>query len=184
MRPAPVPATEPVRADPPCVYLTLGTFFSGNTEVFRTALAGLAKEDIEVVVTVGANNDPAAIDPVPANTRVERYVPQGDLLPRCSAVIHHGGAGTMYGSLAHGLPQVVLPQGADNFVNAGLLARCGAGLSTGPEQLTPDAVCDAVRSVLTQPSYRDTARQLAEELAALPEPGEVARELRHRFGGS
>jgi UDP:flavonoid glycosyltransferase YjiC (YdhE family) len=184
MRPAPVPATEPVRADPPCVYLTLGTFFSGNTEVFRTALAGLAKEDIEVVVTVGANNDPAAIDPVPANTRVERYVPQGDLLPRCSAVIHHGGAGTMYGSLAHGLPQVVLPQGADNFVNAGLLARCGAGLSIGPEQLTPDAVCDAVRSVLTQPSYRDTARQLADELAALPEPGEVARELRHRFGGS
>jgi UDP:flavonoid glycosyltransferase YjiC (YdhE family) len=149
MRPAPVPATEPVRADPPCVYLTLGTFFSGNTEVFRTALAGLAKEDIEVVVTVGANNDPAAIDPVPANSRVERYVPQGDLLPRCSAVIHHGGAGTMYGSLAHGLPQVVLPQGADNFVNAGLLARCGAGLSIGPEQLTPEAVCDALRSVLS-----------------------------------
>ena len=183
MRPAPMPATEPVPADPPCVYLTLGTFFGGNTEVFRTALAGLANEDIEVVVTVGANNEPAAIGPVPANSRVERYVPQADLLPRCSAVIHHGGAGTMYGSLAHGLPQVVLPQGADNFVNGGLLARCGAGLSIGPEQISPETVCDAVRSVLTDPSYRHTARQLAEELAALPEPGDVARGLRDRFGG-
>ena len=182
MRPAPAPATQPMRADPPCIYLTLGTFFGGNTEVFRTALAGLAKEDIEVIVTVGANNDPATIGLVPANSRVERYVPQADVLPRCSVVIHHGGAGTMYGSLAHGLPQVVLPQGADNFVNGGLLARSGAGLSIGPDQLTPDAVRDAVRSVLTDPSYRDSAHKLADELISLPDPEEVARELRDRFG--
>ncbi len=183
MRPVSVPATMPECGGPPRVYLTLGTFFGGNSEVFRTALAGLADEDVEVVVTVGAGNDPAAIDPVPANARVERYVPQDDLLPRCSAVIHHGGAGTMYGSLAHGLPQVALPQGADNFVNGRLLSRCGAGLTIGPEQLTPAAVRDAVRSLLTDPSYRGTARKLAEELAALPEPTAVARGLRDRFGG-
>ena len=152
MRPVQVPDRELVPADPPCVYLTLGTFFGGNTQVFRTVLAGLAEEDLEVVVTVGAGNDPAALDPVPANARVERYVPQRELLPRCAAVIHHGGSGTMYGSLAHGLPQVVLPQGADNFVNGGLLASCGAGLSIGPEQLTPAAARDAVRSVLTDPA--------------------------------
>jgi len=183
MRPVPVPARASVRADPACVYLTLGTFFGGNTEVFRAALAGLAEEDIEVVVTVGADNDPAALDPIPANTRVQRYVPQAELLPRCAAVIHHGGAGTMYGSLAHGLPQVVLPQGADNFVNGGLLASCGAGLSIRPEQLTPAAVRDAVRSVLTDPSYRDTAGQLRAEIAALSDPAQVARGLRDRFGG-
>ena len=182
MRPVPLPATPPVRADPPCVYLTLGTFFGSNTEVFRTALAGLAKEDIELVVTVGADNDPAAIEPVPTNSRVQRYVPQAELLPRCSAVIHHGGAGTMYGSLAHGLPQVVLPQGADNFVNGELLARSGAGLSIRPEKLTPMAVCDAVRSVLTDPSYSDAAHQLADELAALLEPRDIAQRLRDRFG--
>lgn len=99
----------------------------GNTEVFRTAIAGLAGEDVEVVVTLGVDNDPAALGPVPANARVERFIPQAELLPRCSVVIHHGGSGTMYGSLAHGVPQVALPQGADNFVNGWLLARCGAG---------------------------------------------------------
>ena len=129
------------------MYLTLGTMF-GNTEVFRTALAGLAGEDVEVVVTVGADNDPAALEPVPANARVERYIPQAELLPRCSAVVHHGGSGTMYGSLAHGVPQVVLPQGADNFVNGWLLARCGAGVTIGPEELSSDAVRDGVRLVL------------------------------------
>lgn len=181
MRPVPLPTTEPAHRDPPCVYLTLGTMF-GNAEVFRTVLAGLAGEGVEVVVTVGADNDPAMLDPVPANTRVERYIPQAQLLPRCSAIVHHGGSGTMYGSLAHGVPQVVLPQGADNFVNGWLLARCGAGETIGPEDLTPEAVREAVRLVLKQPSYGDTARRLAAELAALPEAAEVARILRDRIG--
>jgi UDP:flavonoid glycosyltransferase YjiC (YdhE family) len=180
MRPAPLPVTVPARSDPPCVYLTLGTLF-GNAEVFRTALAGLAGEDVEVVVTVGGGIDPAALGSVPANARVERYVPQAELLTRCSVVIHHGGSGTMYGSLAHGIPQVVLPQGADNFVNARLLDRCGAGLTIQPDDLSSEAVRDAVRLVLGQPSYRDTALRLADELAALPDPGEVARTLRHRI---
>jgi MGT family glycosyltransferase len=183
MRPVPLPATAPVDTDPPCVYLTLGTFFGMNTDVFRTALSGLAGENIEVVVTVGADNDPAALGDVPANTRVERYVPPAELLPRCSVVVHNGGAGTMHGSLAHDAPQVVLPQGADNFVNGGLLARCGTGVSIGPQEFTAEAVRDVVRLVLADPSYRDTARQLARELAALPEPGDVARALRDRITG-
>ena len=182
MRPAPLPATGPVQSDPACVYLTLGTLL-GNTEVFRTALTGLADEDVEVIVTVGANNDPTALGPVPANATVERYIPQAELLPRCSAIVHHGGSGTMYGSLAHGVPQVVLPQGADNFVNGWLLARCGAGVTIGPEDVTSEAVRSAVRLVLGEPSYRDTGRRLAAELAALPEQAEVARTLSDRFSG-
>jgi len=181
MRPAPLPAAGPARGDPPCVYLTLGTMF-GNAEVFLTALAGLAGDDVEVVVTVGAGGDPAALEPVPANARVERFIPQAELLPRCAAVVHHGGSGTMYGSLAHGVPQVVLPQGADNFVNGWLLARCGAGVTIGPEEFGSGAVRDAVRLVLTDPSYAESAARLAEELAALPEPAEVARTLRDRVG--
>jgi UDP:flavonoid glycosyltransferase YjiC (YdhE family) len=89
----------------------------------------------------------------------------------------------MYGSLAHGIPQVVLPQGADNFVNGWLLARRGAGVTIGPDEMTPEAVRVAVRLVLDDPSYRDTGRRLAAELAALPEPAEVARALRERIGG-
>ncbi len=89
----------------------------------------------------------------------------------------------MYGSLAHGVPQVVLPQGADNFVNGWLLARCGAGVVIGPKKFSSDAVRDGVHQVLEQPSSRETGRRLAKELAALPEPSEVARTLRNRISG-
>lgn len=184
IRPAPLP--EPAMPDNdtsarPLVYVTLGTFF-GNPEVFRPILSGLADEPVEVVVTVGADRDPAELAPVPKNARVERFIPQAELLPDCSAVVHHGGAGTTFGSLAHGLPQVVVPQGADNFINGAMLERAGVGRMLLPGQVTPDAVRQAVSSVLGDASCRTAARDIAGQMAGMPGPDEVADKLRDRYG--
>lgn len=183
LRPAPLPEREPTPSSPPLVYVTLGTFFGGNVEVFRAVLTGLADETLEVVVTVGADQDPAALAPVPANARVERFIPQAELLPRCSAVIHHGGAGTMFGALAHGVPQVVVPQGADNFINGGLVAGAGAGKVLQASDVTPEGVRNALLSVLGDSSYAEAAGRLAAEVAVMPGPGVVAQTLLSRFGG-
>jgi UDP:flavonoid glycosyltransferase YjiC (YdhE family) len=56
-------------------------------------------------------------------------------------------------------------------------------VTIGPAALTPEAVRDAVRLVLEDPSYRDAGQRLAAELAALPAPAEVARTLRGRIAG-
>ena len=181
MRPVPPPVTAQTTSNPPIVYVTLGTSFS-NVDVFRAALEGLAGEDVDVVVTVGPDQDPAALAPVPANATIERFIPQADLLPRCSVVVHHGGSGTMFGSFAHGLPQVVVPQGADNFINASLIARAGAGVILEPGNAAPTSFRDAVLSVLAEASYTTAAQRIAAELCALPSPEEVAETLRRRFG--
>lgn len=181
LRPAPLPTGALEPADPPLVYVTLGTMWS-EPAVFRTVLEGLADEPVDVLVTVGSGSDPAALDPVPGNARVERFVPQAELLPRCAAVVHHAGAGTMFGSLAHGLPQLALPQAADNFTNAELLDRSGAGQVLRPGEVTADNVRHAVRSLLEQPGAADAAGKVADEIAAMPSADEVAAELRRRFG--
>jgi Arc/MetJ-type ribon-helix-helix transcriptional regulator len=54
----------------------------------------------------------------------------------------------------------------------------------GPQEFSSDAVRHGVRQMLEQPSYKETGRRLAQELTALPEPGEVARTLRDRISGS
>jgi UDP:flavonoid glycosyltransferase YjiC (YdhE family) len=182
LRPAPLPLRPRQPGKTPLVYLTLGTFFGGNTEVFRSVLAGLAEEDLHVVVTVGSDNDPGQLGPVPGHVRVERYIPQADLLPGCSAVVHHGGAGTMFGALAHGVPQVVIPQGADNFVNGELVERCGVGLSIRPDDLNPAQVRRCVRAILDGTSFAARAAELEREVAAMPDAQEVAGDLVARFG--
>lgn len=181
LRPAPLRANPAAPARPPVVYVTLGTFFGGNQDVFRTILEGLDGEDLEIVVTVGAGNDPNDLGPVQDNVRVETYIPQAELLPRCSVVVHHGGAGTMFGALAHGLPQVVVPQGADNFLNADNVERCGLGLSIPPGSLTPEEVRRCVLTTLGDPSFAATCRRLEEELTRMPGADEVARDLVSRY---
>lgn len=190
MRPAPLPLADPLPlpqqlrdgladADRPLVYVTLGTFSNNAIDVFRTVLDALSDAPVAVTVTVGHDNDPASLDPVPANATVLRYVPQADLLPHCSAVIHHGGAGTMFGVLAHGLPSLVLPQSADNFTNAELLAAAGSGRLLMPGDVTAAAVRSELLLVLDDPTVRVAARRSAEEIDAMPSAQEVAARLRN-----
>jgi MGT family glycosyltransferase len=146
--------------------------------MFRTILDGLAAEDVDVLVTVGSDGDPGALAPLPANATVERFVPQASLLPGCAVVVHHGGGGTTFGALAHGLPQVVLPQGADNFTNARLLEASGAACTLQPDEVTGDAVRDGVRRALDDASMRTAAQALASSIREMPAPEDVAAALR------
>jgi hypothetical protein len=171
-------------ASRPMVYVTLGTFSNADTRVFRAALAALAGEAVNVVITVGRNGDPAALQPVPANVRLERFVPQALLLPHCVAVIHHAGSGTMFGALAHGLPQVAIPQGADNFVNARVLAHAGAGVRLDPGSVSESSMRSAIRKVLDDAGFAAAAKRLARDIAAMPPPAELAAMLRRRHTGA
>jgi len=176
IRPSPAPL-RPVRpASPPVVYFSLGTLWA-NADVVRRVLAGLAELPIQVVATLGAL-DPTDVSPVPANAELHRYVPQQQVLPEASLVVHHAGAGTMFGALAHGLPQVALPQAADNFLNADVLTRAGVALSLAPHEVTSEAVTAAVQEVLEDGSFAAAARVIAEEIDGMPSADEVAAALR------
>jgi len=171
-----------LRLSGPTVYLSFGTLF-GSVDVFADALAALQALPVDVVLTCGLRVDPAAFGPLPGRVVVERYVPQALLLPRCSAVVCHAGAGTLIGALAHGLPLVCLPQGADQFGNAQQVARVGAGITLSPGQSTPEAIRAAVDAVLTDPSYASAARSLQAQIAQLPEPTAVMTALVARANG-
>ena len=124
----------------PTVYVSFGTVWNRRLDLFRAVLDAVAGIAVNVVMTLGTNGDPAALGPQPANVQVHRFVPQAQVLPLCDAVICHGGSGTMLGALAHGLPLLVLPQGADQFTNADLLAATGASRTLLPHQSNPEQI--------------------------------------------
>jgi len=126
-----------------------------------------------VIVTVGRNNDPASLEPVPPNAVVERYIPQALLLPHCSAVVSHGGSGSVLATLAAGLPMLLVPQGADQFENAAHAARIGAARVLRPDELNEEAARATVISLLGEESYRASAQSVAAEIAAMPPPEEL-----------
>jgi UDP:flavonoid glycosyltransferase YjiC (YdhE family) len=168
--PTNVPLVARAQAPTPTVHLTLGTVFS-TPEALSTALAGLRELPVNVVVTTAG--DP--LPPQPANVVVARYLPHALLLPRCDLVVSQGGAGIMFGALAHGLPQLVLPQAADQPANAAAVQRAGAGLAL--TAVTADGVRDAARRLLAEPGFAVRAREIGAEIAAMPDADAVVSTL-------
>jgi UDP:flavonoid glycosyltransferase YjiC (YdhE family) len=163
------------RWDVPLVYMTLGTNTGTNTDItmFRSVIDGLDNLDVDVLITIGFGKVPSSLGPLPGNVHVENYVPQSLLLPHCSAVICHGGAGTTLSSLARGLPLLILPQGADQYVIGDLVLAAGVGLLLAPPDVNPSTIRTNVLALLDDPVYREGARRLQREIAAMPGPEEA-----------
>ena len=156
------------------VYVTFGTVFNDVDDGFRAAVLGASAVADEVLVTVGPAGDPDGVGAMPTNVRVERFVPQDEVLPRCTAVVCHGGSGTLLASLAHGIPLVCLPRAADQFRNAANLARVGAGVSLTGDEVSEAGVRTALGQILETPAIRTAARGLAAEIATMPSDAETA----------
>ena len=167
----------------PLLYMTFGTVLGHMSiaqGVYRAALQAVQSLDVRVLLTVGRQFDRSDLGPVPAHVHVEAWVDQADVFPRADLVVCHGGSGTAFGAMAAGVPVVVVPVFADQFVNGVRIARTGAGLvveanpasTGGPRRVIArqDAprVTAGIETVLADPSYRRQARHVADEVAAAP----------------
>ncbi|MFE8603586.1 glycosyltransferase [Archangium violaceum] len=152
----------------PVVYASLGTVVNKLHGPLHAILAGLRDEPVDLVMTVGRDQDPAGFGPQPPHVHVERYIPQSLLLPRCDLAILHGGYNSVTSALGHGLPLVVVPIGADQPINAQRCQELGVGRVVSPLTVTPERIRDAVREVLATPSFREGARRFQREAEALP----------------
>jgi UDP:flavonoid glycosyltransferase YjiC (YdhE family) len=180
---AAVPAWLTARRTRARIYLTLGTVSFGAVEVLSRAISEIAPLDVDVLVAVGPEGEPAALGELPDNVHIERFVAQSEVLPLVDLIVHHGGTGTVLGALEAGLPQLLLPQGADQFINAEMLTTAGAVRALTNEAQQPGAIGEAVQALLGDCPERQVAARLRDEIAAMPAPDEVVPALLELAGG-
>lgn len=173
--PGALPLRDDHRTSRPLVYLTLGTAF-GTPELLTAVIRSLAPLDARVVVATGRVR-PDRLGDLPANVTAHQWLPQADLLPHVDVVVHHGGSGTTLGALTVGAPQLILPQGADQFANADAVTAAGAGVRLLPDEVSEEAVASVVRTLSRPGGHSEAARAIAEEIARMPAPEDVARRL-------
>lgn len=157
------------RADRPLVYATLGTIFNTTSgDLLDRIAAGLAELEADVLVTVGREIDPAELGPQPAHVRVERFVPHDEVLAQADLVVSHGGSGSFMAALAHGLPSVLLPLGADQPHNARRARELGLAMTMDALVATPTEIADRARAALADDAMIRRCREAAAELHSLP----------------
>ncbi len=177
-----VPAWLTAAATRPRVFATLGTVAFGAVDVLRRVVEELQSIDVDVLVAVGPRGDPDILGSVTHLVHVERFVPQGQILPLIDVAVHHGGTGTVLGVMAAGRPQLILPQGADQFFNAEIASAVGAARALRADH-RPGQIAEAVSAMLGPSPERATAAHIRGEIEALPSPADVVPTLMAIAGG-
>jgi MGT family glycosyltransferase len=150
----------------PLVLVSTSSEFQDDGRLIATALEALAGEDVDVVATLPASDQP--LPAVPANARVERFVPHGPILQRAACAVTHGGAGITQKALAAGVPVCAVPFGRDQFEVARRVEVADAGARLPAVRLTSERLRRQIRLAMTK---RPGAQRIADAFAAAGGPG-------------
>jgi UDP:flavonoid glycosyltransferase YjiC (YdhE family) len=161
---------DQIPAGRPWVHVTESTLAFGEPFLLKTAIAALAGQPVELVLTTGSHRDPATLglDTSGPNVHVARWLRHGALLPRCSAIVTVGGKATVLAAAEAGVPLVVVPTTWDKPDNARRVTDAGIGVSVRARRCTPELLRGAVFEVLYDARYRAAAERIARQIAAAP----------------
>jgi MGT family glycosyltransferase len=149
--------------------------------VIRAAIAALSDAPVHAVLTTGYQEVPEEIGALPANFHHAAYLPGLAMAKHCDLMVHHGGHSSIMTGLAAGTPAVIIPTITERESNARRLAALGAGeivmpLDTADREKHIDVAefNDKVHRVLNEPTYRRSARSVANSMRQLGGAPEAA----------
>ncbi len=117
---------------PPPIYLGFGSVSLKDPDDFtRLVLEALGRVGCRAII--GAGWSGLGRGALPPTVAVTEETPHVALFPHLAGVIHHGGSGTVHNCARFGLPQLVMPQIADQYY----WGQRVFSLGLGPQPLTP-----------------------------------------------
>jgi len=183
----------------PVIHVSLGTVVNNTGTGIRVnaaVLEALAGEDVDVILMLGRDTDPAVFGRQPPSVRLLRYLPHTqylELLKRSDVVVNHGGYNTVMAAVACGRPVCFLPLEGDQPVVAHRFTELGVGTSCADvpapqypfpvvdvDRLDPAAIRAAVLRAVEDPRHREAAVLLRDEVRELPPPAAAVTYLEQR----
>lgn len=165
--------------DRPVALVTTSSEFQDDARLAQAALDALAGEDLLVVATLPAAD--ASSLRVPANARVERFVPHSLLLDSAVVAITHGGMGATQKALARGVPVCAVPFGRDQFEVARRVEVAAAGSHLPASRLSVERLRSKIHEAMTK---ADGARRVAAGFAAAGGAAAAATAVEKRLLGN
>lgn len=155
----------------PIIHVTQGTIATNPKDLIVPTLQALADEDVLVIATTGGQPiENIQLTPYPANARIEPFIPHSYLLPHVDVMVTNGGFNGVQIALANGIPLVVAGKTEDKPEVCARVQWTGVGINLKTKTPTPRHIKDAVKEILSSPSYRQNAQGLKAEIARYDAP--------------
>lgn len=157
--PLPSSVEEELQTDAAPILITHATSRPTDAAFFEASIEACRLLGRKAIVVT---SDSDLIDDAPAEfVQTFEYLPFASLMPRMSAVIHHGGIGTSGQALNSGVPQLVLPLGYDRNDNAARLKQLGVADFLLQPEWQPHAIAEALSRLLSSAEVNARCRELA-----------------------
>lgn len=170
-------------AAPPFVVVSLSTtWFPGQTDAYQRIASALGTLPVRGVITLGGLRPDRELR-LPPNVSVLDRADHGELFPRASLVIGHGGHSTTFRALAHGVPLLVVPMHPllDQPMIGRSVEHAGAGRAV-PKSSSPARLAAAATALLADDRVRSAAARLGERLRSTDAVGAAADALERIIG--
>lgn len=166
------------RPERPRICLTLGTVApllpgGGGLGLLIEALADLDAD----VMLADDESDLTQLGPLPENLHPAGFVPLSGILRDCSLIVHHGGSGTTAAALSYGVPQLIVPGGADNELCARRVVDRKLGLSIDPAEADSPTIRALSERLLSEESFGREAAAVRAEITTQPSPAAVMERI-------
>jgi len=148
---------------PAPILFTPGSANQSAAGFFRAAIDASARLGRRALLLTRYPGQLPALSPTAHH---ESFVPLSSVLPRCAALVHHGGIGTLAQGLAAGVPQLTMPMGFDQPDNATRLFRLGVARWVVPSRFDGHRVAAALQELLDDPRTASQCRHWSNQVRA------------------
>jgi MGT family glycosyltransferase len=156
--------------DRPTIYFTMGS--TGHAQYLDNALELFGGTQYQCLMTTAGLLEPSN---VPNNFYVCDYAPGSLLMEKSDVVVCHGGNGTIYQAMQHGVPIIGIPTMHDQEFNLQRVTDLGIGIELSDLHFKPEHLSHAVEQVLSDASFREAAQRYRQVLAGYDGPRAAAR---------
>jgi UDP:flavonoid glycosyltransferase YjiC (YdhE family) len=155
-------------AGSPPVYMTFGSMMINDAAYLREVATiwseAVRRAGCRAIIQLPWGDLPASASY--ADLFMLRRAPYKKIFPRCSMVVHHGGAGTTQSTLLAGRPSIIVAHVSDQFFWGSELERLGVGGKTLKRKgLSATALATGIRDVLRNPEMASRAATLGGRMA-------------------
>ena len=151
-----------LESGPPPVFMTLGSMLSLESSpaaITSLLVQGALQAGCRAIVQSRWNEIPDF--PEHENIYKINAIPHQHIFPCCSAVVHHGGAGTTHAATLHGCPSIVIEHFIDQEFFGNELKRLGVATSVlHRRNVTPGKLANVIRATLDSPGIKRKAEEL------------------------
>ena len=141
------------------IYISLGTAFGNKPKFYHMCFRAFGNSDMQVILSVGSLVDISKLKNVPRNFMVRNHVPQLQILKYVDVFITHGGMNSTAEGIVYGVPLIVFPQAADQYLVARRVEQLGAGIYL--KRPTAKKLRKTVNDILSDPKYKKNCEIIA-----------------------